>query len=265
MPIDRNLWRTRFETWPVLPCPTCGSKALSIVKDSVARRETGLSRLAHSEPAWEVSWVDERFTAHLVCGNVDCQNVVVACGRVDFEEENYYDNEGATRSNVRYLYLPQFFCAAPPVFPIAAECPGSVRSELEAAFALLWSDVGSAANRVRAGVEALLTERGVARTTRNGKGKRQPLSLHARIDKYKQASPEAAPTLFALKWLGNDGSHASPEGVDINNLLDAFELFEHAIETIYVKRTDKLKRLASSINKKRGPLHRKPKVKSFWP
>ncbi|MEZ5893123.1 MAG: DUF4145 domain-containing protein [Parvularculaceae bacterium] len=66
--------------------------------------------------------------------------------------------------------------------------------------------------------------------------KRSRLSLHARIDKYKQTDSNSAEYLLAIKWLGNEGSHASLDKVGERDLLDGFDTFDHLIERIYVKR-----------------------------
>jgi hypothetical protein len=150
------------------------------------------------------------------------------------------------------MFLP-FFCDAPLVFPIAPECPYEVARGLLTSFELLWCDVPSAANRVRGAVETLLTERGIARSVVSSHNKRRRLSLHDRITKFRVKNPVAAETLLAIKWLGNEGSHGSSECLTLEDLLDAYELFEHVIDQVYVKRDRKIIRLASAINRKRGP------------
>lgn len=234
-------------------------------KDTLVTVETGPSNEAHGHDAWEVAWIDERFTAQLVCGNGSCGNVVVVCGKVQCDEHMYYDHEGRTQGEIVRTYVPYYFHDPLPVFPIAQECPNTVGDELKKSFGLLWSDVSSAANRLRVGVEALLTERGIKRTVVNKKGKRQALALHDRIVAFKKEEPEAADTLLAIKWLGNEGSHAGTGALTVDDLLDAYELFEHAIEQVYVKRSKKMSKLASGINKKRGSVRKKKKDESLWP
>ena len=90
----------------------------------------------------------------------------------------------------------------------------------------------------------MLTERGVARTVINKHNKRKLLPLHDRIIKFKPKNAAAAETLLAIKWLGNESSHAATAGLVFEDLLDAYELFEHAIDQIYVKRDKKMLKLA---------------------
>lgn len=261
MAVHRTLWKEQIRTWPVWPCPHCGSIALSINKDTLVTEETGTSRAAHSHDAWEVSWISERFTAQLLCGNGSCGNVVVVCGNVQCDEHMLYDHEGLTQGEILRTYVPRYFYEPLPVFPIEQECPDAVGDELRKSFGLLWCDVSSAANRLRVAVEALLTERGIKRTTINKGGKRQSLTLHSRILDFKSNEPDAADTLLAIKWLGNEGSHAGTEALSVEDLLDAYELFEHAIEQVYVKRHKKMSKLASGINKRRGSVRKKQKNK----
>jgi hypothetical protein len=97
-----------------------------------------------------------------------------------------------------------------------------------------------------------MDERGIARRFRTKKGKLEDLSLHARIERFAKKNPNVGNTLIAIKWLGNTGSH-SPD-LKANDVLDAFELLLHAIEEIYESKTVRLKKLTSSIIKRKGHL-----------
>jgi hypothetical protein len=110
----------------------------------------------------------------------------------------------------------------------------------------------SCANRLRTAAEALLTERKVPRTTINKKHKRERITLHARIEKFKQHDAVSADLLLAIKWLGNEGSHANLDELGGEDLLNAFEFFEHLVERIYVKREEQLKKIAKGINFRKG-------------
>src|SRR5581483_9192460 len=99
-------------------------------------------------------------------------------------------------------------------------------------------DVASAANRLRAGVEALLDDQGVVKTSVVQR-RRQRMSTHSRIERFKQVDDEAAKYLMAIKWLGNTGSHGAPDDVSRGDVLDAMELFEATIERLYLKRAEK--------------------------
>jgi hypothetical protein len=55
---------------------------------------------------------------------------------------------------------------------------------------------------------------------------------------------------MALKWLGNTGAHEG--SISDADLLDAFEIFEHALAEIVDKRSANLAALAKKLTKKHG-------------
>ena len=74
---------------------------------------------------------------------------------------------------------------------------------------------------------------------------------------------EAAKSLEAVKWLGNVGSHANLDSLTIDDLLDGFDLFEHAIERVYVRRAEDLSKMAARINKQKGKRPKTELKKTF--
>ena len=109
----------------------------------------------------------------------------------------------------------------------------------------------------------MLTDRKISRTMVNKKGKRERISLHARIEKFKQTDTRSAEYLSAIKWIGNAGSHANVDELSRDDLLSGFELFEHVLELLYLKREKHLKKLARDINLRRGrPIRHKSVF--FW-
>lgn len=256
---DRNLWREEFDNWQTWPCPTCGSVALTIEKKKLAVEETGPSARERDALALLEEIYLARFVGLLVCRNPACGEVVAVSGRVRVEEDNYYDETGETQTNHREYYHPTSFSPAPPIFLIPEDCPGEVASQLKAAFRLIWLDVPASANRLRAGVEVLLTNRRIPQTSKAKSGKRVHLALHQRIEKFKAKNREAADLLMAIKWIGNVGSHGHLDAMSRSDLLDGFELFESAIDLLYTKKFLKIKKMAAAINKRRGRSKRKTK------
>ncbi len=248
MAIKRQLWKPRFEVFPPWPCPACEIGTVVLVNDSLNIVETGLSKEAHDVDAWEPTWIDERFTAMLTRNNVKCGESVATCGRTRHVEDHNWERQ---KLNWTRLLEPKFFSEAPPVFPIPESCPDQIKQELKAAFSLMWSDVGSSANRLRSAIEVLLDERKVRKTTTNANGQRVYLTLHRRIRLFRKEYSDVASPLEAVKWLGNIGSHAKLDTLSIDELLSGFELFEHAIERVYVRREKHLWRLAGDISKQK--------------
>lgn len=58
--------------------------------------------------------------------------------------------------------------------------------------------------------------------------------------------------LFAVKWLGNAGSHEGTE-LSANDVLDAYEIMEHLLEEIYSQRSTRLQAIAKRVNRNKGP------------
>lgn len=259
MTIDRRDWRAAFGRFPSWRCPTCQRGALTERSDTKHVVETGPSKDGRTYGGNDIDDIVERFVCLLDCSNPECREVVSASGVAGHEEE--YDEQLMEMTYQRY-YKPQFFVPALPLFTISSKCPEPVAAEIRKAAALYWSDTGSCANRLRSAVEALLTDRKVARSTLNKKHRRVPLSLHSRIDKFKTIDPENADMLLAIKWLGNAGSHANLDALTTSDLLDGFELFEHVVERIYANRDKAMKRLAKGITSRKGK-PAKAKKRSF--
>jgi hypothetical protein len=140
----------------------------------------------------------------------------------------------------------------PNIFPIPDACGNELRAELVAAFTLFWCDRGARIGKIRNAVEVMLTDLGVPRFHRKN-GKRQRLSLHARVERLKAKQSDLARSLFALKWLGNAGSH--PDRMIMkDDAMDGFEILEHAIHEHYGKpHRQRITRLGSAIIRKKGP------------
>lgn len=249
MAINRGHWKPPFISLPSWVCPTCQTGSLSLNKSNLKIVETGSSVRARSHDAWEPEWVENRFSGLLVCQNRECGEIVAVGGRTELIEDLDWEQQV---QNWVDAYHPIFVVPAPPIFPLPGECPEVVASELRKAFSLYWSDPGSAANRLRAAAEALLTERKIPRTAKAKKSGRIPLNLHARIEKFKQTAPESADYLFAIKWVGNAGSHSNLDELTHEDLLNGFELFEHVIDLVYVKRDRRLRKIARGINARKG-------------
>ncbi len=64
----------------------------------------------------------------------------------------------------------------------------------------------------------------------------------------------------AIKWIGDEGSHA--RNLTYKDLLQGFELFEHALDILYVRRDIKLKKAVKSINRRKGIARQAPKARA---
>lgn len=214
-----------------------------MVPDSLVEKETARSRRGHGHEDWDPDWVEYTFTAWLKCGA--CGENVVASGVGGIEPG--YDHEGTTWED---YFSPRLLLPTPDILTIPKKCPDEVCQKLRAAFAVFWLDPGAAATRVRVALEILLSYLGVKKRRKAKSGKFVDLSLHARIEEFAKRDPVIGAQLMALKWLGNTGSHEGK--VTKDDLLDAFEIIEHALVELIDRRSAKVAELAKGLALRHG-------------
>lgn len=247
MSVDVSLWVEVFESdaFPPFPCPRCRHGRLSLQKKSLRLIEPGYSTAAHAHEGWDESWVTHRFAAVMECSNPTCQEIVIVSGKSEpseqFDDEvgHYYD--AALR--------PKAIFPAPPIISLPDGTPGEIQAELKRSFALFWTDLSAAANRLRAALERFMDEQGVKKFTRNKQGKRVPMSLSSRLDLFeKKNGNEHSEILGALRQIGNLGSHAD---VSRDAVLAAYDLFEHVLVQVYDQPKKRVAKLVRAVTKKK--------------
>ena len=82
MAVDRSLWKKDFDNLLSWPCPHCQQGSLYLVTDTLRTSETGFSVDARSAMAWTPEWVDEKFSALLICSNSICKEIVSVVRRI---------------------------------------------------------------------------------------------------------------------------------------------------------------------------------------
>jgi hypothetical protein len=243
MTINRQHWWARFTSLPTWQCPTCGEGQMILDEKTLMIAETGPSKADHFHEAWEISWIKERFSALLICSKKSCGEVASICGHTSYDE----DMDGKEMRHFDPLTIDPM----PNIFPLHKNLPEKVALDLRKAFALFWIDSGACANRLRKSVETLLTERKIAKAVIN-KHRKSSLSLHDRIVRFQKVDKTSADYLFAVKWLGNVGSHSGPDKLPHDHLLDGFELIEKVIERVYAKEEARLSKVAKKITSRKG-------------
>lgn len=229
------------ENWPDLACPACRQGALKLEGCTVI--ESAQSKRERDWVHWDPEWIRGVFHAELRCGRGRCGEVAVAVGTMSVDVVT--DDRGweyATFLKLQHVSPPL------PLALLPDECPGSVKSALDAASAVLLVDPGAAAERLRLALDDLLTAQKVPRFT-PGAG-RQRLTTHQRITKLEASKPYLADVLEAVKWVGNQGAHERT--LQVTDVLNAVELFAHALEILYDERARRLARTAKQINSKKG-------------
>lgn len=251
MPLDHSLWEshlTRFHA-PRWLCPRCGKGHLVLHPESVFFRPTGeaYARL-DEDPEDRGNNLELRFSATLQCDYRACQETAAVAG-IGQEKETY-------ELGHRELYVvlfPRFISPSPHLFAIPTATPASIADLIKSAFVLSWGDYEACLNRVRVCLEMLLDRLRIPRSAMKA-GRRNPLTLHRRIELAQAKVPSTKPFLMAAKHLGNAGSHSG--GLTRKDAFDALDLLEAIVTALYGEQKN-VSRLALRIIKNRGPLKRK--------
>lgn len=222
---------------PAWRCPHCSDGALTLIKDSLKRTETAASLKAHDHPDWGPEMNVDRFSMKMKC--MKCNDPVLCVGTTRTIEE--YDGDlGWVFSDA---LVPTYFEPYVPVILIPSKCPDSVSDQVLKASSLIWCSPASSGNKIRVAVEQLMDEQGIPKNKND--------TLDYRIQIFASKNKDIGEKLRAIKWIGNTGSHS--DNLELEDVLDAFELLEFCLEELYEGRSTRLKALAASINFHKAP------------
>jgi len=245
------------EDWPHLPCPTCAKGHLT---PTVENSDSGSSKRLRAHEAWEPDWIEGTFHGTLECTNLSCRDSIAVGGdmRVNEAPSRDWSVRFTTEYRVRFIYPPLELVRLP------SRTPETVRERVVAASLVLWAEPNSAANRLRAAVEELLTAQRIRKTQNRKRGSPvRYLPTQQRIELLKAKRPEVADALEAVKWIGNEGSHDL--ALSPTEVLAGAQLLQHALELLYDKTHEELTRMAKQINKRKsiakatGPKTQRPR------
>jgi hypothetical protein len=193
---------------------------------------------------WDSADIASAFTAWAKCEKPNCKERFAISGRGGVDDV-------ATGEELDHVevFEPLSCTPMPHIFNIPAACPKNVGRELIASFELFWLNRAACAGRIRVAIEYLLDHLHIPRRGKNKNGKMYRIDLHLRLQRYKQQrGGVSADDLMAIKWLGNSGSHS--DEISRDDLLDGFELLEHALAEILEKRSKKFAALAKGLTKR---------------
>jgi hypothetical protein len=263
--INRELWLLPFQedNIPTWPCPQCNKGVLKPFDNGFRRWEGNEVEPTDSDD--EDVFFEEsqntrlRYNIFLECDNKFCHEHFVSCGygRIannyigEFQEFKLLTDSGG--SICPEIFFPEYFSPPLVLFPISKKCPKKVEMEIKSSFKLFFADPPASANYIRKAVDEILTDKKISRFITSKKGKKRKLSLHERIVKFETTQPDVAKKLFAIKWLGNEGSHA--DTISKNDVLDGYEILESVLDDLYEGYQKKLINKVSKINKAKMPLH----------
>lgn len=247
--LDRNIWSGSYErsAFPKYNCPRCERGRLIGDISDLSMKEPAFSKALSKEPDWEPDWDTERFSLTLTCDNPGCGEIALAIGDTNVIE--YYDDEYDAWGMISLL-RPRSIFPAPKIIQVDEEVPENIKRELFKAFELFWVDFNACANRLRVSVELLLNHLKVPTAGVDKHGKTRNLDLNGRISVFEQTTPEHAPTLTALRMIGNLGSHGSE--VDREPLLDAFEIYEYSLSELCGQRKARIDQLRKKLIANKG-------------
>lgn len=245
--MDQSLWFEAFseKDIPLFPCPQCQKGTLAL-HNKVVTEEPAFSKAAHGHNDWEPDWTVERFAAALKCSIAKCGEMVMVIG--DTVVEQVQDEEfGVTLES---MIRPRSMFPAPYIIKLPENMPGPVESELALAFQMFWSDAGACATKIRTSVERLMDHFGVAKFQRVKNKKLKRLDLYTRIERFivSTGSVVHQDHLHALRVVGNLGTHQNE--LTRTNLLEAFEVYEHALDELIGKKSKQIAKLAKKLKAK---------------
>lgn len=248
--MKRQLWLDELGTdyCPPWRCPICNLGIISLRNKSLSYEETIESKREHEKDYWGPESIVFAFIAWGDCSHEVCKQsfAISGTGRVGpYFDENHESEEWLD------TFTPHSIYPAPSIIDIPNGCPQTVRNLLKQAFSLYWYDSEACAGKLRSSIEALLTHVGVAEMESEKPEKRSRLPLHRRIEIFERESSQLGKHFMAMKWLGNSGSHG--KSVNKDDLLDAFEILEHALAELLEKRSEKLSQLADRLTAKHRP------------
>lgn len=234
--------------WPRPACPSCQSGYIGF--SSPTEEESHESASARNHPGFEPEWISGTFAIRGQCENPECQQVVHGTGdyRVGYAQksnldEMEYSSLYSTYFTVAHLHPPLL------LMPIPKSAPGEVREGVLRASRVLFADPGLAATALRATVERFLTSQGVSATRSTG----QFRNVHERINEWRDADsdrPPVADLFFAVKWLGNAGTHEDSDLTTIE-VLDGARVLDEAFHRIFTG--PDIDAHAQIINAAKGP------------
>jgi hypothetical protein len=267
--------RIREDEVPHWTCPHCDVVTLILRKDQLKVIETGDSLRNQNDDNWSPDWNEGIFVAKLQCPNPHCEEPIYFSGNAALDYAYHDDPPRGEDIPIggfpvyKWFLNIKYFSKSIKLFPLHKYYPKKVTEMLNKAFGLLWSDSASCANKIRSVVELILDnlkvkKNGKSKMNAAGKSKRVPMTLSNRITTLRQDKPKfsaACDKLDAVRWIGNTGSHGDDEKLERDDLLEAFDFLESAIDIIYNPHPKRQERRVKKIIKKKGPVKRRTAYK----
>ncbi|EIJ42966.1 hypothetical protein BegalDRAFT_2101 [Beggiatoa alba B18LD] len=252
-------------------CPYCNkgilifdTKLCVIEQYEHSKKKQDRKRKQDREGYWgEIYDYEASIGGVLKCNYDYCNEVVSFCGDIHGE---IYDDE-TPPIDVKYIEFKYIYPPPPPLLcdkpinfmRIHEKYPEAIKELLKESFSLYWSHEDSCVNKLRIVVEIVVEFLLDALKI----PKEKNLSLHNRINKLEEGKHlNIKEYLLAIKWIGNEGSHAKTLGKDREEkkaVNAAYEILNKVLELVYYD--EKLLEQAKEINKNKG--YKKTKFDGF--
>lgn len=237
------------QPWPRPACPSCQTGYIGF--SSPTEDESHFSTEARNHWAFEPEWISGTFVVRGQCENPECQQAVHGTGDYSVDYSQKSNRDDFEYQSVPYSSYYTVTHLHPPMLmmPIPKSAPDEVRDGVLRASRVLFADPGLAATALRATVERFLTAEGISATRSGG----QFRNAHERINEWRDADanrPPVADLFFAVKWLGNAGTHEDSDLTTIE-VLDGARVLDEAFHRLFTG--PNIDAHAQNINAAKGP------------
>ncbi|MGO4246473.1 DUF4145 domain-containing protein [Paenarthrobacter sp. RAF54_2] len=237
------------QPWPRPACPKCQTGYIGF--SSPVEDEDHDSAEVRDHPAFDPEWISGTFVVRGQCENPKCRQAVHGTGdySVDYSQKTNQDDFEFTGPSYSPYYTVTHLHPPMLIMPIPVSAPSEVREGVLRASRVMFADPGLAATALRATVECFLTAEGIPVTHSTGKFRK----AHERIEEWRRADPgrpSVADLFFAVKWLGNAGTHEDSD-LTTMEVLDGARVLDEAFHRLFTG--PDIEAHARSINAARGP------------
>jgi len=208
------------------PCPSCDHGRISFCWDRMDEKEINSSKDYRDnycrDGGWDIYDYEGVFSAPLMCNA--CNETVFSSGKTFYDIYYVEAADGSPDAEHKKTFQTQFFIPPLKYIKIPLTCPNSVSECLMESFSLFPLSSASTANKIRVSIEKLLDSFQIP----------AEINLHQRIESIKD-NPKLShleKAMIALKWIGNEGSHAG-KTLSNENIETAFLIVEHVLSEIY--------------------------------
>ncbi|MCM0666386.1 DUF4145 domain-containing protein [Flavobacterium tyrosinilyticum] len=254
--MNREIWKKRnFTNKNPLDynCPICKIGILSITNLNSKIIPGQEEMIKYNYP----HGIDYVFSGILVCKNISCKNVVAIVGSVLKDIQDVcQESNGEYVEEYFSAYYPKYFFPPLKIIEISQKVKKEVAEQLNLSFSHFFNDLSSCANRIRNSIELILDDLEAPKKYRDAKTNKLKAfrTLHHRIENYqkKTKNKKIANLLFAIKIIGNEGSHIGD--ITLDDVLDAYEFLESILDFVYDKKEKNIHIKASEIVMKNKPM-----------